>query len=85
VERKLFSKYRVRYTQFDRRQVVFMMRYVCYDDCGKETSRKPLGESTFGRKKTEMIVADVWEVDKYIGDTREYNKNYDIDAGVIIE
>jgi RHS repeat-associated protein len=82
-EEKLF-KYKVRYTEYERRLVITKDFFVCYDDCTKdEVFREYIGESNFG--KTEIAIVSAYEVDKYIGDSKEYNRNDDVDPLVIKE
>jgi len=77
-------KYRVRYTEYESRLIVTNEFYVCYDDCtGEETLREPIGQSNFG--KTQVNIVGAYEVDKYFGDSREYNRNNNVDPLVINE
>ncbi len=77
-------RYRVRYTEYERRLIITNEFYVCYDDCsGEQTSREPIGPSNFGKMQVNIVGA--YEVDKYIGDSKEYNSNINVDPLVIHE
>jgi RHS repeat-associated protein len=75
-------KYRVRYTEYEHRLIVTEDFYVCYDDCTKqEISREHIGQGNFG--KTKVVIIRAYEIDKYIGDSKEYNRKDDVDPLVI--
>ena len=76
-------KYRVRYTQIQRRLIITKDFYVCYSKCGKVTKMDYIGKSNFGKTAEEII--DAYEITKYIGDSKEYDRTYDIDPLVIYE
>jgi hypothetical protein len=77
-------KYRVRYTEYERRLIVTNEYYVCYDDCtGIETSREFIGQSNFGKTRVNFVGA--YEVDKYLGESKDYNRKNNIDPLVISE
>jgi RHS repeat-associated protein len=75
-------KYRVRYTEYERRLIVTDDFYVCYDDCTKQViSREHIGQGNFGKSK--VVILNAYEAEKYIGDSKEFNRNDDVNPLII--
>jgi RHS repeat-associated protein len=83
-EKKMgITKYKLRYTIFERYLIISHEYSVCYDECTRKLTRDYLGPSDFG--KTQDVVVRAYEVDKYLGDPKEYNRNDNVDPLVIRE
>jgi RHS repeat-associated protein len=82
LEKKMLSKYRARYTLFERQYKAIEYWDVCYDDCtGEQVSRTFLFK--YVSTDTQDVIVAAWEVEKYLGDAKEYNWR-EVDPTIII-
>jgi RHS repeat-associated protein len=82
LEKKMLSKYRARYTLFERQYKAIEYWDVCYDDCtGEQVSRTFLFK--YVSTDTQDVIVAAWEVEKYLGDAKEYNWRV-VDPTIII-
>jgi RHS repeat-associated protein len=81
LEKKMLSKYRVRYTILERQFKAIDYWEVCYDDCTGEQLSKNFLYKAVSRETQDVILA-AHEVDKYLGDPNEYNRR-EVDSTTI--
>jgi hypothetical protein len=81
LEKKILYKYRVRYTLLERQFKAIDYWEVCYDDCNGEQLSKTFLHKAISKDTQDVILA-AQEVDKYLGDPKEYNQR-EVDPTVI--